>query len=71
MAHRFEHKGFQVEIDPDREGGPRMRIADSEIPVRRIGNQFITPLLPYVKAEDLTDLARAVVEQSRDFETHE
>ena len=71
MADQFEHKGHRVDIDIDVPEGPRVRIDGKDVPVKRIGAKFLAPELPYLEAENIRDLAKAVVEQSRRFETHE
>ena len=71
MREQFEHKGHTVEVDQDHLEGPLMKIGDKTVPVHKVGNRFIVAELPYIEAENLGDLAKELVEQSRDFVTNE
>lgn len=48
-----------------------MKIGDKTISVHKFGNRFVVAELPYIEAENLGDLAKELVEQSRDFVTNE
>ena len=65
MSEEFEHKGHTVEVDQDHPEGPLMKIGDKTVLVQKVGNRYVVAELPYTEAENLGDLARELVEQSR------
>ena len=71
MSEHFEHKGYPVEVDEDHPEGPLMKIGDKTVPVQKLGDRFVVPELPYIEAENLGDLAKELVDQSREFVTKE
>ena len=71
MSEQFEYKGYPVEVDQDRPEGPLMKIGDKTVLVQKVGTRFVVPELPYTEVENLGDLAKELVDQSRDFVTNE
>lgn len=71
MSDQFQHKGYEIEVDEDHPEGPLVKIGDRTVPVHRIGKRFVVSELPYTEAENLSDLAKELVEQSRDIVTNE